>query len=419
MGISKARLNIGVVVLALLSLTNLLALISPRTDDDPNSIARVPIQAVTGLVLVLMWGALVFVKKHFNPVTRGITIFIFMIIVYAAYYFFTQKFIGAEFSPYIKTLTWATGILFFYEMFLLYGINQRAMRFYIITSILAVAKEILVTSKFESATLGAGDTASLPLLFIMPMVLLMFSKRNRIILLGILFVLVLLSLRRTSILAAVCCIPFIWKDLKAKLKPGVVLVAVVLFVVGFAVTWHYLGDAISYRFAEISQGGSKGDYGSGRSRFYLLVWDSWFAGDAYSVIFGNGLTILRHLLMRESFGLEHAHDDFLEIGYTFGLLGEFIWLYFLGGFWGLRRKIKKYSPNNINMFYIGFFSYMVIGLASGCILRITTISLSLTLAVFMYNISNGKKQKDALKLEMLIAAENEKLKRAKPDLVVA
>ena len=58
--------------------------------------------------------------------------------------------------------------------------------------------------------------------------------------------------------------------------------------------------------------------------------------------------------------------------------------------WKLKKQIRRFSPETRHLFYICFISYLVIGLASGSIMRITTISFAFSVSLLLYCIQKGR-----------------------------
>lgn len=379
-------------VLILLCVANVLELFIPRMDEG-NYFVRIPIQLINGGLLLLMWGSLLVNKIHWNSVTKAIFLFVPLILLYSYFYVITQKFVVGDYAAYIRFLLWSTSLVYFYEMLLRYGIQHKLMYLYILTFLAAVAKKILDTSLFASETLGAGDTAALPLLFIIPLILICFGEKSRLIVISVVVVLILVSLRRTAIIGLVFCLPFILKYLWSQLRPVYFIMLGALLIPVCYYAWAYVGDAVYYRFEDLllgDRGGSKESFGSGRSDFYMTVWNGWLNGGPFSFLFGNGLTSTEKLLMKVN-SVKHAHNDFLQIAYTFGVLGLGIWFGFLSWLWRLRKQLRLYSPEIIYLFYICFISYLIIAMASGCILRITTIPFAISVAILLYKVQEGKR----------------------------
>ena len=387
----STKFNTYNIVLALFCVANLLELFIPRMDEG-NYFVRIPIQMIYGANLFLMWIALMSRKNYWTPVSKAALVLILLTVVYCIAYFIFFRFNTTDFAPYLRFLLWTTAIIFFYEMMLQYGINELLMRAYVITFILSVAKKIMESAMYVSDNLGGGDTAALPLLFIIPIVLICFNVKFKFIFMSVIALLVLFSLRRTVILGLVVCLPFIYRYFSKSLKAYHLVLLGALFAGVLYYTWGYIGEAVIYRFANLltgDSGGTKDSFGSGRSEFYMTVWNHWKNGDMFGVIFGNGLTSVQELLLKYH-NIRHAHNDFLEIIYTFGLMGVLAWLTLLFRFWKLRSQIKLFSPDNLNLFYICFISYGVIAMASGCILRITTLPFALTISVLIYKVQEGK-----------------------------
>ena len=383
-------LNLFNISILLLCFANVLELFIPRMDEG-NYFVRMPIQLINGSLLILMWIVLLHWKTHWTPITKTIFLFTPLVLVHAAIYAISSKFNISDFSGYIKFLLWTTSIIFFYEMMIKYSISKKVIGIYIATFILATSKKIMEASLFESESLGGGDTASLPLLFIIPLVLFYFRSNYRLVFLAVISILILFSLRRTTIIGFILCLPFIFHYVSAKLKVYHILLIGILFTFIGTYVWEYIGEAVIYRFESLlvgDKGGTEDSYGSGRSEFYLTVWNNWIGKDLFSFLFGNGLNSTNPLLMR-AHNVQHAHNDFLEIAYTFGLLGAGIWLFFIRHLWGLKKQIKAFNPESTSLFYICFISYLIIAMASGCIERITTLPFGITVSMLLYQVQTG------------------------------
>jgi O-antigen ligase len=386
-----SKINTYSVVLALFCIANVLELFIPRMEEG-NYFVRIPIQLIDGLVLFLMWAELLTRKINWTPLTIATLCFMLLAVAYAVPYFTFTSFNTSDFAPYLRFLLWTTSVIFFSEMMGSYGMQELLMRVYIITFILSVAKKILEDPKFEADNLGAGDTAALPLLFIIPIVLICFNIKFKFIFMSLISLLILFSLRRTVILGLVVCMPFVYKYFSKSLKAYHLVILGILFVGVIYFTWGYIGEAIVYRFENLllgDSGGTKESFGSGRSEFYMTVWTNWENGNFFSLLFGHGLTSVQVLLLKYH-GIRHAHNDFLEIIFTYGILGIVVWLSFLFQLWKLKSQIRLFSPETMNLFYICFISYGVIAMASGCILRITTLPFGFTIAVLIHKVQEGK-----------------------------
>ncbi len=385
------RIKVDNIALWLLIIVNILDLFVPRMEEG-NYFVRMPIQLIDGALIGLMWMSLLLRRNNWTPITRIILWFITLTLIYSFAYLNANEFNISDFAPYIRLLLWTTSLIFFYEMMLKNGINNKLFCFYVITFIVAITKKINEASLFESETLGGGDTASLPLLFIIPIILRCFSNKMKFILIAVVSILILFSLRRTAILGLALCLPFIYKYIRIKLKAYHIITLGLGFTLLIVYAWRYIGDAVLYRFENLitgDSGGTKDTYGSGRSEFYMIVWNDWLNSKTLHVLFGKGLTSVEHFLIGID-NVQHAHNDFLEIIYTFGLLGIGIWFLFILQLWKLKKQIKLYTPENINLYYISIISYLIIAVASGCILRITTMPLALSLSILLSQVQKKR-----------------------------
>ncbi|KAA9340713.1 O-antigen ligase family protein [Adhaeribacter soli] len=388
---NQSKITVYRTALALFIVANVLELFIPRMDEG-NYFVRMPIQLINGGLLVLMWATLLNNRNHWTPVTKITLVVILMILVYTAGYLMNNQMEVSAYAAYIRFLLWTTSLIFFYEMMLKYGIDNKLMCIYILTFVAGVAKKLFETPVTELDNLGAGDTAALPLLFITPIILVCFSDKTKMLILSVVAVLILISLRRTVILGFAISFPFIYKYISAKLKTHHLVLLSFAFMLAIYFAWGYIGEALIFRFENLlvgDGGGAKDSYGSGRSEFYMIVLNGWFNSDLPAMIYGHGLIDIAELLSR-TYGITHAHNDILEIGYTFGFIGIGVWFTFLGRLWGLRNEMRRYVPENTNLFYVAFISYLIIGLASGCILRITTMPLAFSIAILVYQVQTAK-----------------------------
>src|SRR5690606_39107614 len=222
----------------------------------------------------------------------------------------------------------------------------------------------------------------LTLLFLIPLILVFFNRNTQIFLLISIFVLVMMSLRRTAIFGVLLCIPFIYRVLKSKLATRHMILLAGLSVAVLPYAWMYFGDTLVHRFQELAVGdggGEKDSYGSGRSVFYPIVFNSWWESGWETITVGLGLGSVREMLTA-AYGLGHAHNDFLEIAHTFGLLGLAVWGAFLVSLWRLRFRLRHVDRSSVNFLYLTLISYLVVAATSGCILRISTLPLSISIA---------------------------------------
>ncbi|MFD0794953.1 O-antigen ligase family protein [Mucilaginibacter litoreus] len=388
---TESKFTVFNTVLMLLCVTNVLELFLPR-DETTNSFIRLPIQLIHLGIIGLMWRSILLKKRNWNQVTVNTALLVSIVVIYIIVFIFGDESVPlSAYSQYIRTIEWLSVLIYFYESLLRYSLNLFLMRWYIITYIISVLKQLLEASFFDREKLGGGDTASFPLLFLIPLILMCFYERWKSVAIGFACILIMISLRRTTIIGLALCLPFIFSYLKTKLKSYEVIGSIIVIIIAVGFAWSKFGDSLVTRFDEMFQGRDDGSYGSGRSDFYTLVWETWIKGNL-SLLFGNGVFGVRKLLLAK-FSIIHAHNDYLEIAYTFGLLGLTIWFGFIVSIWRTKALIKKYSPTNLNIFYINFISFIIITLASGCLLRVTTIPFSMVVAILLYEVRKGKRLK--------------------------
>src|SRR4029078_8365342 len=122
----QSKISIYNIVLVLFCITNFLELFIPRMDEG-NYFVRIPIQIIDGCLIFLMWTSMFTRRNHWTPLTNIILLFISIILTYSISYFVFQEFNISDFDPYLRLLLWTTSLIFFYEMMIKYGINNKLM----------------------------------------------------------------------------------------------------------------------------------------------------------------------------------------------------------------------------------------------------------------------------------------------------
>ncbi|MBD5584686.1 MAG: O-antigen ligase family protein [Clostridia bacterium] len=163
-----------------------------------------------------------------------------------------------------------------------------------------------------------NSNAGFSLISTLPMTLLLPIKRLRIYLYLLVVAACLASGQRSAALAAIISIPFSYRDIRDGIRKNDKVLITILLAIALVpiATFAYMN--IMLRNAIDAE---KGDIGSGRSVFWLLLIIDFFDKNVFHMIFGNGYFSTQALLkIKYGMGIE-AHNGWLQNLYVFGFIG--------------------------------------------------------------------------------------------------
>ena len=376
------RLNVFIILI--LCLANILNLFADRggvsgdmsEETSGGIVSRTYIQGCYVLVLFMM------MPRIFTRKIKPIITPILLITVVIAAYIVWDYFNAVQFSigNYIRLILNLSALLFFYGININIKPTRKAIQLFCITFLASLCFKIISSAVFTNSSLGAGDTASIGLAFLLPLLMLSFKPKTYMPLIAIALFFILLSVRRTSIVAAVLSFMCFIKFEKVRIKH--VVIGLLLMVITFHYAYEYAGEQIVTRFGFVTSNDRTVTMGSGREFFYVNLIDSYLNSTGKELLFGHGLgAIARHFAIMGDDYLNHAHNDYLEILYTFGLIGLLIWCYFVILLFKVWKKASKTFERKI--FLSCLLSYLAISLLSGCLLRIETLPFIFTLSILL------------------------------------
>lgn len=376
-------MNAKKMVLLLLILSNILNVFTGRglaagsaLNSDFEEGDRIYIQLVNGIALLIMAYSVLKSKCTWLPFYKNL---IWMCTLVVLYLFINTIFPSENFvfASYVRLITNFMVLLFFicqekYE-------NSCLLRIYIVSFIIQIVWKIIMGQVFNFETLGAGDTASIGLIFIIPLILMYFKKMTMICLLLVCLFFIVLSLRRTCIIAFCLIIPYLWKYFRGRLNRYFIGFSILLFSIILFYIWDIVGESLIYRIDEMIYGNEiTGTRGSGRDSFWMMLLEDFLKGNG--IVFGYGVGRIADFYYSKGLNyLPHAHNDFLEIGYTFGLIGLFLWIVFLWNLY-LYSQSRLLSSDNKIILKISLISYLFVGFFSGCLLRAEFIPLGIAMS---------------------------------------
>lgn len=281
--------------------------------------------------------------------------FIFLLYVFLSY--FVYLIYGVPFSLYLlsnilKIAFWIIPLVLF-SVYLkkVTHLNNILITFIIIYLIyIAISMYLQYGTSEEAEITGAGIGGAIfyitPIIFIIP------NKRQATWFYCIAFALAIISAKRTPILMMMIPLIFFYKQIISSLKPKDYIVIFIVFI-GGAIT--FLSQFTNMLIERNQIDAASGAYGSGREIFYKIVLEGWLNADTIQFLLGFGIGSVNQLLLSK-FGIAiSAHSGFLDVLYSYGLIGFIIYLSIFYSLWKYRSDVKKYYPR-VYKSYIMFIS---------------------------------------------------------------
>lgn len=100
-----------------------------------------------------------------------------------------------------------------------------------------------------------------------------------------------------------------------------------------------------------------GSYGSGRSDFYPVAWESYCSGTGMQLMFGRSIEDLKDIIERKVGARITAHNGWLDTIYEYGFFGLLIYLSVFVSLYRRGKDVKMFTPENYNVYV-----YMIIAL---------------------------------------------------------
>lgn len=196
---------------------------------------------------------------------------------------------------------------------------------------------------------------------LMPLPCVLLSKNNIIKISGVSLaaIVCMLSGKRTAIIAVAFVIfLMIYQNIKTNKK------IIILLFLASMVAFHYYGDSLLERldYVTVRFQGIQDDGGSGRTDLYSNFWKD-DINDLFSfpeAFIGEGF----RGFSRKHNGIETVHNDYLEMLYSYGILG-FIYMIYLLLYFIKKIKLMKYMPDIRNAYCCFLFLFIMYSMTGG------------------------------------------------------
>lgn len=232
------------------------------------------------------------------------------------------------------------------------------------------------------------SNAGFMLICLLPMALTLPLKRLRLYICAAVVLGCVYSGQRSAALAAILCAPFCISYLKSSIKKIDILFFVFAFI--FVIS-PILNDAILNIQMRNEVDMDKDSFGSGRSIFWKHVWDGFWSGNILQILFGNGTNTVP-ILLKRTYGMSiGAHSGWLDILYSFGIIGFFLYVKSIFILLFKNKRVNRWLPDMKNMFLILFILFFVKCSTSHGYWDITVMPFTMTLAIIAHRICVKKR----------------------------
>ena len=232
---------------------------------------------------------------------------------------------------------------------------------------------------FASSTAKEFDSnAGFMLITCIPLALAIPTKRFRVYIYGLLMLACLYSGQRSAALAAAVSLPFCLWYLRGSIRKFDVAI---LLILGVVIIIPVLTEALQNIQLRNEIDMNRGSMGSGRTIFWAIVVSDFFEQGPIHLLFGNGTDSVAILLDR-TYGLAiGAHNGWLDILYTFGFLGLFLYARIFYLFLRRNKTISTTVPDYKNMYLILFLIFFVKSITSHGYFDISAVPFLTTVAM--------------------------------------
>lgn len=204
-------------------------------------------------------------------------------------------------------------------------------------------------------------------LFMLPFVVMIEKKWQQWFLMFLVFLTILLSVKRTGLLVFILCFCAYYyynyvSNASIYKKIGYLIFSIFLFFSLFFL-FNILVESLNIGIVDRMMN-MKEDGGSGRDIVWVHTISMIGNSDILDLLFGHGFNMVVHDSRLEL----SAHCDYLEIIYDYGIVGSFIYLLFYLKLFGYYRFIKRYHPEWRIPFILSFILVFSFSLTSHLII---------------------------------------------------
>jgi len=222
-------------------------------------------------------------------------------------------------------------------------LNKRLLNIYVITLTLYIFNLVIRANVLETA-LETGETdtgqgTAVSIVYLIPLVAYLWKEKYVSWFYIFAFLLCLISLRRTAIIACLICLPFMFKYLK-NISSNILWAVAIVSIAFFTYFIYRYWFIFEQRFMDMFVASEYNEtYGSGRSAWFALLLEHVFGQfDLFTILFGYGIGAAGDMLIQAGYLFRNTHSDYIELVHDTGILGLLLYYAF---FIKYSLKVKK------------------------------------------------------------------------------
>ena len=315
-----------------------------------------------GLCILLMFPSLFTGKKYYFNKMNGMT---WLILVYIVFGFaLSMEF---EIGNYLKTMMICLSFVFFEDVLKSDKINRYMLYCYILSVFLNVVYLIFLQNRLDAAIeneghVRGGQGIANSIIYLLPLVFYKLNGKVSSLLFIVGAIAVFVSMRRSAILALLICVPFVYSYLKQNVSKYTALFLFVILVIGGYYIYNHYYYILVDRFTDMFEASDSGYYGSSRTGWWKAL-IALFIDNPMHWLQGFGLGKVTQFMGEAGFPFETAHNDYIEIGFTYGIIGLILWF---GTIFSIYRLSKMHYNNfDSSLLKMCVLSYLFIAIVSG------------------------------------------------------
>lgn len=247
--------------------------------------------------------------------------------------------------------------------------NKSLLKVLIISITLNITNSILqantLATSIQNDSYGTGQGTAANIIYLLPIIFYTFRGKISSFFYLFGFVLIVISLRRTAILAYLLCTPFIFERIKHSVSKKNMLFVITILVLLLLYFINNYRDVLELRFLDMFEADEQGNYGSGRSDWFALLFRSYTEKPAYW-LWGFGPQKVGWVLHGAGYPFNVAHSDVLELLLGYGIVGTFLWYYTFYKMYKIGSSHRVQSEDRM-LIYMSILSYVFMSTISGAL----------------------------------------------------
>ena len=333
---------------------------------------------------------------------------IFLIFIYTIYYllsifninYYDNLDSSIQLRVFFTALLWMLSFINFFTIGYKIQFKESAIKKFSVILYILASGVIFSDIYYE---LKGGDiintSTGYTVLMIMPLLMYLYKNRVFQILMLTIGITLISGKRGALVIEAVILLYYFINSRKIKVKQkktfysyvSSFLILIAIIGIGYY-AYNYAWDSLQTRFLDIFIGTERSGeigYGSGRSIFWLMAFNTWYESSVFNNFLGLGFYSTSNTLLK-LFGIPiQAHNDYIEILHCFGIVGLAVYLMFQ---FKLFSFIKKVSPLKINRFILYVSLIILVGrsLFAGILYRPDTLLLAISIGFIIGDLYRKK-----------------------------